>query len=380
MTIHDILFSLLRLSLGTRADEMDLSALTNADWKEVIDLSFDQGVAALSVDGLGCANDNDGSTSLTTSSDNDNQESLELALDSPELEDLKYEWFGACFENEQTYEEHLKVIEKLALLYNEQSVRMLLLKGYGLSLNYPVPEHRISGDIDIYLYGKGGLGDELVRERFGCEVKQNEDKHSVFSVGQVSVENHACFVNDTVHPSLRGLNDFLVSEAEKGLTHTVGGSQIVIPSPMFNALFIPYHCAGHFVHGEASVRQLCDWACFVLRYGAEVDWDKVRELSQKCGFLKFYCCLNGIVQEHLGVPAELLPDWPRNKKLEARVLEEILAPRKVVKSLAGKVWRYFSSRWKYKMVYNDNMLMSSFRLAKSYLRLKDDTAESIWEK
>ena len=235
MTIHDILFSLLRLSLGTRADEMDFSALTNADWKEVIDLSFGQGVAALSVDGLGFAHDND--------DDNDDGlelrgESLELSLDSPELEDLKYEWFGACFENEQTYEEHLKVIEKLALLYNEQSVRMLLLKGYGLSLNYPVPEHRTSGDIDIYLYGKGGLG----------------------------------------------------------------------------------------------------------------------------------------------ISSSLFPDWPRDKRLEARVLEEILAPRKVVKSLAGKVYRFFAAGWKYRMVYNDNMLMSSFRLAKSYLRLKDDTAESIWEK
>ena len=243
-----------------------------------------------------------------------------------------------------------------------------------------MPEHRTSSDIDIYLYGEGGLGDALARERFGCEVKQNVDKHSVFLVGQVSVENHACFVNDTVHPSLRGLNDFLVSEAEKGLTHTIGGSQFVIPSAMFNALFIPFHCAGHFVHGEATVRQLCDWACFVLRHSAEVDWDKVRDLAQECGFWKFYCCLNGIVQEHLGVPSFLFPDWPRDKELEERVLEEILSPRKVVKSLAGKVWRYFSSRWKYRMVYNDSLLISAFRQAKAYLRRQNDDAQSIWEK
>ena len=288
--------------------------------------------------------------------------------------------FGSVFQAEEDYKKYVEDIASLAKTYSEAGIEMMVLKGYGLSLNYPVPEHRTSSDIDIYLYGKGALGDALVRERFGCEVKQNEDKHSVFSVDGVTVENHACFVNDTVHPSLKGLNDFLVSEAEKGLTHTVGGSQFVIPSAMFNALFIPFHCAGHFVHGEASVRQLCDWACFVRRYGAEVDWDKVRELSQKCGFWKFLCCLNAIVQDCLGISSSLFPDWSRDKELEARVLEEILAPRKVVKSLAGKVWRYFSSRWKYKMVYNDNMLMSSFRLAKSYLRLKNDTAESIWEK
>ena len=358
----DILFLLLRAAIAIK----DAGSFpSDIDWPKLIDLSFEQGVAALTVDGLGLMIHN--------------SPNLELEIDKEELEDLKYEWFGACFMEEQSYADHLKTIEKLASLYNEHSVRMLLLKGYGLSLNYPVPKHRTSGDIDIYLYGKGGLGDALVRERFGCEVKQNEDKHSVFALDGVSVENHACIVNDSVHPSLRGLNDFLVSEAEKGLTHTVVGAQFMLPSPMFNALFIPFHCAGHFVHGEATVRQLCDWACFVQRYGAEVDWDKVRELAQECGFWKFYCCLNGIVQDCLGVSSSLFPDWPRDKELEARVLEEILAPRKVVKSLAGKVWRYFSSRWKYRLVYNDSIFLSSLRLAKSYLRRKDDAAESIWE-
>lgn len=370
MDIQDILFTLIRLSLGTRADEMDFSALTNADWKELIDLSFDQGVAAIAVDGL--------QKSLELR--DESLERLELALDSPELEDLKYEWFGACFENEQTYEEHLKVIKKLALLYNEQSVRMLLLKGYGLSLNYPVPEHRTSSDIDIYLYGKGGLGDALVRKHFGCEVKQNEDKHSVFALDDISVENHACFVNDTVYPSLKGLNDFLVEEAKKGTRHTIGGSQIVIPSAMFNALFIPFHCAGHFVHGEASVRQLCDWACFVQKHSSEIDWNAVEAKAKEAGFWQFFCCLNGIVQEHLGVDSSLLPEWPRDKELEARVLEEILAPRKVVKSLAGKVYRFFAAGWKYRMVYNDSLLISAFRQAKAYLRRLDDGAKSIWEK
>lgn len=361
------LLSLLRLALDTSAERPNLSAISKADWEALVNLAFDQGVAAIAVDGL--------QRSLELSAEN-----LELSLDSPELEDLKYEWLGACFEIEQSCEEHLKVIEKLASLYNEQSVRMLLFKGYGLSLNYPVPEHRPSGDIDIFLYGKGGLGDALVRERFGCEVKQNEDKHSVFSLDGVTVENHACFVKDAVHPVYRVLNVYLVSEAENGTLHKVGVSQIVIPSPMFNALFIPVHIAGHFVHGEATVRQLCDWACLVKKHGSEIDRDFVGKLSKECGFWRFFCCLNGIVQDFLGISSSLFPKWPRDKELEARVLEEILAPRKVVKSLAGKVYRFFASRWKYKMVYNDNMLISSIRQAKAYLRRRDEGAVSIWEK
>lgn len=97
------------------------------------------------------------------------------------------------------------------------------------------------------------------------------------------------------------------------------------------------------------------------------------------GFWKFYCCLNGIVQDNLGVPAFCFPDWPRDKRLERKVLDEILAPRKICSSLFSKVVRFYSGWWKHRIVYKENFILTSFRLAKSYLRLKDDRAGSIWD-
>ena len=72
-----ILFHLLRAALGNEA----VGALpSDIDWKEVIDLSFEQVVAAIAVDGLQklCGQ----------------HPEMELSLDSPELEDLKYEWLS----------------------------------------------------------------------------------------------------------------------------------------------------------------------------------------------------------------------------------------------------------------------------------------------
>lgn len=43
------LFKLLRIALGSE-EKCDLPS--GIDWKEVVDLSFDQGVAAIAVDGL----------------------------------------------------------------------------------------------------------------------------------------------------------------------------------------------------------------------------------------------------------------------------------------------------------------------------------------
>ena len=74
------LFFLLRAALGNEA----VGALpSDIDWQEVIDLSFDQGVAAMLADGIDKA--------TKTKTKTKTAEALE-ALDSPELEDLKYEW------------------------------------------------------------------------------------------------------------------------------------------------------------------------------------------------------------------------------------------------------------------------------------------------
>ena len=61
----NILFQLLRAALGS---ETEVSLPASVNWQEVIDLSFDQGVAAIAVDGLGFAHDND----------DDNDNGLEL--------------------------------------------------------------------------------------------------------------------------------------------------------------------------------------------------------------------------------------------------------------------------------------------------------------
>lgn len=52
-TSADKLFALLRLALDTSSGEaVDQSALTKADWEALVDLAFEQGVAAIAVNGI----------------------------------------------------------------------------------------------------------------------------------------------------------------------------------------------------------------------------------------------------------------------------------------------------------------------------------------
>lgn len=128
-----VLFNLLRKSLGTDSSE---SLPDVIDWNGVIDLSFDQGVAALAVDGLQkvyAANP-----------------ALELELDNPEMEDVKYEWFGENMAVEQDYANISATVDILSGHLKESGIKALLVKGLSYASYYPIPQHRAFGDIDIF--------------------------------------------------------------------------------------------------------------------------------------------------------------------------------------------------------------------------------------
>lgn len=68
---------------------------------------------------------------------------------------------------------------------------MMLLKGYGLSICWPVPEHRPVGDIDIYLgladsgcaFGHKNIwkeADKVVSEKLGIKVDNTHHHHSIY--------------------------------------------------------------------------------------------------------------------------------------------------------------------------------------------------------
>ena len=177
----EILFRLLRTALGQSAgtrEGLSLGSVSGEVWKKVIDLSFDQGVAAIAVDGLQkrleVRGEGFGSTPSTSSGTSSPTENEELALDSPELEDLKYEWFGEVFAREEDYGQQMGAIRKLVGLWSAAGLDTFALKGVAFAQYYPVPEHRYSCDFDCNVRSADGRpawaeADRIAREN-GIEV------------------------------------------------------------------------------------------------------------------------------------------------------------------------------------------------------------------
>ena len=388
------LFHLLRSALGTQSAE---GLPANVDWREVIDLSFEQGVAAIAVDGL---QRNLESLPLTPPEGKGMQdaESLELALDSLELEDLKYEWFGSVFQAEEDYNKYLEDIFSLAKTYAEAGIEMMVLKGHGLSLNYPVPAHRPVGDVDVYLFNENESdnrlpawrrGDEVIKRR-GIAIDYSHHHHSVFSwkgphslrqaqgklgSGRVMVENHYDIENRYASKKGRQVDDLLkelAREGRKGVECMVDGvrCKIYLPSATFNGIFLISHSASHFAGDHITLRHLLDWALFVDKQWREIDWSFVTDWLSRLGLLKFFTCMNALCIDCLGIAAEKFPALERDAALEKRVLEDILHPTFSEKGsgFIFKLRRLKANMWKRNLVSSESLVSRMVRLAWSHVR------------
>ena len=355
---------LLSLSLGHET-KFDIS-LEEVDWPAVVQHAMSQGLDAVAFDGLQVLYER--------------RPELTEVLDAS-LGETKFDWLGLTLQAEQDYEAYRGKLRELASFYGQEGFKMLVLKGYGLSLDYPVPAHRPTGDIDVYLYGWGEEADERVKEKLGVAVKQNEDKHSTFQFQGLSVENHATFLKVVEHRSLRPIETALEVEAENALVVSVEGVDIFVPTPMMNALFLPCHMASHFVFGGIPLKQLVDWAVFLEQHGKDVNWTRVRLLAEGAGYYKLVRALNGIVMDHFGVPSECTPDWGRDLPLEERIWQDCLKPRKdlAARSVWEKLKDYFAARWKFRLAYRESMFLNFFRHGWASIRIKYlPKSRSVW--
>lgn len=241
------LFQLLRSALGTQSAEW-LPA--DVDWQEVIDLAFEQGVASIAVDGL--------QFSLELKA-----ESLEV-LDSAEIEDLKYEWFASTFEAEDRNREVSQRASELYEFFSRNGFRSCVLKGQGLAQLYPVPEHRTSGDIDLWVEGGREKVLDFIRSK-GYNVTHVDVKHSdVEFFDNVPVEIH--FLPSYTFDPLcwRRLKKWAGRQIGIQAAHYDLKVGFAYPTIEFNLVYVLHHIYRHIFNEGVGLRQVTDYACAML--------------------------------------------------------------------------------------------------------------------
>lgn len=197
-------------------------------------------------------------------------------------------------------------------LLDEAGVRSVLLKGQGLAKNYPLPELRQCGDIDVYVGEENYVKSHSLLSQISTDIDELDNlyrgKHFHVNIGNVLVEVHRFAY---VHPSPR-FNEIYQKYALTGLNHNLvriyfGGARVNTPDDNFNAFYIFNHCWYHIMAEGLGLRQMCDWMLFLhSRYGS-LDCEYLRKLLEDMDLLVPWKVFGCVLVNYLGMPQDEFP-------------------------------------------------------------------------
>jgi hypothetical protein len=341
--------------------EEEFSLPADIAWSEVLRLAYEQGVAAIALDGY--------EEYLKIVPKNE-----QVAV-SPQDKMLIIEAIGQLQLIEQNFAKHQEVVRKLGDILHKKEIPFVIMKGFACGQYYPNPKHRECGDIDIY---PGELFDECNKslKEAGAGVDPYYYRHSASYIDGVMIENHRVLCD------LRGprrqtkelealLEQYANDSLKHGKTAMVDGAPVsgaTFPIANFNALFLPWHVSAHFMVERVTLRHLLDWALFLVHDGNGIGLELYRHAKKNFtfGYSKMVDILTNLSLRYLnmpaeGVPTEIIDDARKfDDNLADRVFEYMFVGQP--KDRGNNVWqermnnlkRIWKERWKYKEVYNQS--------------------------
>lgn len=375
--LHSPFLTLVRLGIGT---SKDADIPNDVNWNELKALAERHGLSAVVLDGI------ERLKSL-------NVQGVQAVHEPPKL--FLLEWIGETLqEYDYRYEQYKQVIAEMAAFYNSHDYKMMVLKGYACSLDWPKPEHRPCGDIDIWQFGNQKEADALLEAERPVQavqgvqefkVDRSHHHHTVFYWRDFIVENHYDFINVHHHKSNAEVEQVL---KELGDNHNLNdnentpgngipcvevyGEKVYLPSANLHALFLLKHTMMHFAAEGISLRQLLDWGFFMEAHHKDLDWPWFMEKLEQFGMTTMFNIFNAICVEDLGynslsfrvesVETGEKVESKEFKRLRECVLHEIMEPKygdELPKRLIPRLWfkyrRWKGSAWKHKLCYKESM-------------------------
>lgn len=350
--LKDIFLWLVRQGIGNvnvdDNDNLGPGVFGGVDWEAVKALAERQGLSAVVADGIEC-----------------------LPKEARPPKPVMLQLIGEVLQNyEYRHELYWRAIAELAGFYNSHGFKMMVLKGYACSLDWPKPEHRPSGDIDIWLFGQQRDADAVLGSWFKAqglktEIDNSHHHHTVFYWSDFMVENHYDFINVHHHRSNVSFEKIL-KELGQDDSHYVElyREKVYLPSPTLHALFLIRHASAHFASTDMHLRQLLDWGFFVQKHGSEVDWAYVTGVLEEFGMSEMFGIFNAICEEKLGFVFNdnVNDNLNVDEALKERVLNEILSPEFVgetpsalIPRIVFKYCRWKANGWKHRLCYREGM-------------------------
>jgi hypothetical protein len=192
-----------------------------------------------------------------------------------------------------------------------QGIPVVLIKGQALAQDYPDPERRQPGDIDLLLLPSSyeAAKDVLLPKATKVLEEEREIWHQGMRFRSIEVEVHGS-IGTLMSRKLDRKLAALLEQQFDGRPFpqvTVGGVGIPVPDADFNAVYVFVHFLHHYWSGGVGLRQFVDWMTFVSVHKRDIHPVILEKRLADLGLLRIWKVFTGFAQEYLGCPAEKLP-------------------------------------------------------------------------
>ena len=192
-----------------------------------------------------------------------------------------------------------------------EGIPVVLVKGQSLAQDYPDPERRQPGDIDLLLLPESYEAAKaiLLPKATSIEEESLGIWHQGMHFRSIEVEVHGSISTLMSRKLDRKLAALLEEEFRAGSfpAVSIGGSEIPVPSADFNAVYVFVHFLHHYWAGGVGLRQLVDWMTFISVHKRDIHPVLLEKRLDDLGLLRVWKVFTGFAQEYLGCPAEKLP-------------------------------------------------------------------------
>ena len=232
--------------------------------------------------------------------------------------ELVLEYVGQALQLEQRNKAMNYFIDVMVEKIREAGIELLLVKGQGVAQCYERPLWRSCGDVDFLLNEENycrakaffkPLADSMAKEgKYTREQELTIDPWVIELHGTLRTE-----LSSTIDRYLDVLKD---DATVRGCVRVWrnGNTDVLLPNPDIDVIFIFTHFLKHFYKGGIGLRQICDWCRLIWIFRSDLDTRLLAKRLVSMKLMTEWKAFSAFAVEYLGMPSDALPFYSPEAK------------------------------------------------------------------
>ncbi len=221
------------------------------------------------------------------------------------------QFIGSTFQLEQRNKAMNTFVAKLMEQLRVEDIYAILVKGQGIAQCYEKPLWRACGDVDLLLSESNY---ERAKELLCPLATDVETEYTHFKHQGMTIDGWEVELHGTLHSRLSKRVDRLIDEVQKDVFYggnvrswDNSGTQVFLPSPDNDVIFVFTHILHHFFFEGIGLRQICDWCRLLWTYKDSLNHILLESRIRKMGLMSEWKAFAAFAVKWLGMPVEAMP-------------------------------------------------------------------------